>query len=556
MLEPSPFRILRNLGRSREIATVLLNYGFADILQRMGLVRYLQWGRRVLLRKPPEQTPPLSRPKRIRLALQDLGPTFIKFGQVLSTRPDLIPADVIQELANLQERVPPFDSERAVAIVEAELGAPVDQIFLEFDRKPLAAGSLAQVHLATLRDRTKVAVKIRRPEAVHDIQRDLALLRELALLMALHLPETEIFDPVGLVAQFSRSITRELNFTREARTQDEFARIFKQDATLAVPKVYWDLSSDGVLTMEYVEGFHVQDREGLLNAGLSLPELAKNGALIFMKMSFETGIFHGDPHPGNIRILSDGTICLLDYGLIGHIEESKRDLLVDLFLAISQKRVDAIGDVVLKVGTPFQPVDVPLLHADLRDFLENYYGIPLDRVDVGRLLRDFVGILSNHSIRYPADLMLWIRAIITLDGVGRSLDPHFNLATHLAPFIEKIVRERYSTRRILKQSLKESQELLLSLKQMPIHIERTLDKLNKNELKVQLEHRNLDHLITELDRSGNRIVIGVVMSSLIVSSAIIIRAGGNSNWFTVPTFLLSSMLGIWLIYGVFRSGRL
>lgn len=551
----SPFRILKHLGRSREIASVLLKYGFSDVVDRMGLLGYLQWGRK-MLRAPEEHVPPLTRAQRIRLALQELGPTFIKFGQVLSTRADLIPADLIRELSLLQESVPPFPSERALEILEEELGGKVDELFSEFDRNPLAAGSLAQVHRALHHDGTPLAVKIRRPNAIHDIERDIALLREMAILLAQHLPESEIFDPIGLVNQFARSITRELNFAREGRTQDDFSRLFRNDATLFVPKVFWPLTSEAVLTMEFVEGMRVSELDRLRSHRLDPAAIARNGALIFMKMSFEIGTFHGDPHPGNLRIFPNGRICLLDYGLVGHVDESKRELLVDLFLSVSKHDVARAVDVVLDLGRNFRPVDRILLQTDIRDFIENYYGIPLERIAVGTLLTDFVKILSDHSIRYPAELMLWIRAVVTLEGIGRSLDPDFNLAQHLAPFIERVVRQRYDLKNLLYEWTGELRRILSAVHRMPTQIDATLQKINTDSIKFQLEHRNLDHLVTELDRSGNRIVIGMVMSSLILASSIVIRTTPAAGWLTVPTFLLSSLLGIWLIYGIFRSGRL
>ncbi len=560
MFERHPFRFLRSLGRSRQIATVLLNHGFGDVVERLGLLRYLQWGGRLLFRRRGDPATRLTRPQRIRMALEKLGATYIKFGQVMSTRPDLVPADVISELCKLQEGVPPFSSDKAVEILESELGGPVEKLYAEFDRQPLAAGSLAQVHRARHFDGTQLAVKIRRPHVIRDVERDLELMLELAMLVERHLPEAEVFDPVGLVTQFSRSIRREMNFVREARTVEEFARLFKHDATLVVPKIYWDLTSDAVITMEFIDGLRVTDRPGLLAAGLSAPALAANGARIFLKQAFEFGLFHGDPHPGNLRILRDGTLGLIDYGMVGRLEEERREQLVDLFLCINQRDVKGAVAVVLVVGKPSREVDRPLLQSDLRDFMESYYGIELDRIRMGKLLSDFVAILSNHSIRYPADLMLLIRAMITLDGVGRVLDPEFNLAQHVAPFVRQVIRERYNPRRVANRWIHESGRLLGALHDVPLHIERVLEKLSRDDLKIQLEHRNLDYLVTELDRSGNRIVVGLVMSSLIVASALIVRSGTisgvSSTWITIPVFVLSSLLGVWLIYGIFRSGRL
>ena len=555
-MESHTFRFFRSLGRSREIATVLLNYGFGDLVERLHLRRYLQWGKRVLFRQRQEPERPETRGQRIRMALESLGATFIKLGQVLSTRPDLVPADVIHELSKLQEHVPPFPSEAAVRVLSEQLGAPVDELFAEFETEPFAAGSLAQVHRATHRDGSLLAVKIRRPGVVRNVERDLALMLELAILIERHIPEAEIFDPVGLVKHFARTIRRELNFLREARTTEEFARLFRDDATLTVPKVNMNLTTEDVLTMEFIDGYRIDDVADLQAHGISLQDVAANGARIFMKQAFELGLFHGDPHPGNLRIMPDGAICLLDYGMIGMLEDEQRAPLVELFIAMTRKDVRAVVEVMQVIGQPFRDVDLPLLRADVRDFVENYYGLTLERLNMGTMLSDFVAILSNHGIRCPSDLMLLIRALVTLEGVGRDLDPEFNMARHLAPFVEQAVCERYNPHRVARRLMAESKTFLRLAHDMPIQLGKSLEKLSNDELKIQLEHRSLDHLITELDRSSNRLVIGLVMSSLIVASALIIRSGVNSLWLSVPVFVLSSLLGIWLIYGVFRSGRL
>jgi len=552
----SPLRFIRNLGRTREIITVLLNHGFGDVLDRLRLTRRARWWRRVVLRRP-EPRPRLTVAQRIRLALEELGPTFVKFGQVVSTRPDLVPAKIIEELERLQERVPPFDPDEAVRLVETQLAAPVDQLFASFERVPLAAGSLGQVHRAVHLDGSPLAVKIRRPNVVRDVERDLSLMFELAELIERHVPEAAVFDPVGLVNQFARSIRREMNFTREGRTIDEFRRLFRHDATLHIPRVYWELSSEGIITMEFIEGARMGSRADVLAAGHAPAEIAANGARIFMRMAFEFGLFHGDPHPGNLRIMPGGVIGVLDFGMVGRLEEEQREQLVDLFVAVTRNDVPRCVERLLMIGKPFREIDRPLLTGDVRDFIETYYGAPLDKIDVSRLLSDFVGILANHGIRYPADLMLLIRAIITLEGVGRALDPEFNLATHLAPFVERIINERYSPQRLAARVLTEARMLLGVLHDMPVHVGRTIHKLSQDDLRVQLEHRHLEHLITELDRSSNRVVIGMVMSALIMASALVMRATGASAWWlSAPAFALSSLLGMWLIYGVFRSGRL
>ena len=500
-MEANPFRLLRNIGRTSEIVTVLLNHGFGDLVDRIGLRNFWYRWRRSFSRNPPEPLRHLKQVERIRMALEKLGPTFIKFGQVMSTRPDLVPPGMLVELQKLQEGVPPFPSDEAVAQLEAELGQPVEKLFASFDRTPLAAGSLGQVHRATHFDGTPLAIKIRRPTAVRDVERDLLLMQELAILLESNIPESRI-------------------------------------------------------SMEYVDGLRIDELKLMVGAKFTAAEIAANGARIFMKQAFEFGVFHGDPHPGNVRILRDGTLCLLDYGMIGMLDGKTREQLVDLLLAISQQDVDAAVRLVLQIGELHREIDRPLLQIDMRDFVSNYYGVELERLNVGHILSDFVAILSNHGIRCPGSLMLLIRCLVTLEGVGRTLDPEFNLAAHLQPFVEKLVKERYSPSRMAERMWSESQSLLGYAHDIPGHINRTLRKLSQDDLRIQLEHRNLDHFILELERSSNRLVVGMVIGSLIVASALIISRGSSTIWVTLPIFVISSLLAIWLVYGIFRSGRL
>ncbi|TWT49910.1 putative protein kinase UbiB [Thalassoglobus neptunius] len=556
-VQPYPLRFIRNVNRGREIATVLLNYGFGDVLERLGLLKYLKWGRRVLMRSPDEEIEALTTATRIRLTFQDLGPTFVKFGQVLSTRPDLVPTDVIVELKQLQEQVPPFSSEESQAAVLRAFKKPTAELYATFDETPLAAGSLGQVHCATDFDGRKFAVKIRRPDVQHEIERDLSLMLEIAQLLENHIPESKAFDPVGLVNHFSRTVRREMNYQREARTMREFKKLFQDDCRLIIPDVDDARSCDSILTMEFVDGVNITDLDSIRSLGLSPSDVATTGADIFMKQAFEFGIFHGDPHPGNLRVHPSGAIILLDYGMIGFLSEEKRDLLIDLLLAVTRNDVESAVSIILELGQPTQEVEEHLLKADVRDFIDAYYGVDLGKLNIGSLLNDFITILANHGLRCPGDLILLIRSIVTLDGIGRQLCPKFNLANVLAPKIETIVKRRYDPKRIAQRTLADMKKLFQVAHDLPIHLGRTLQKVSQDDLKVQFEHKGLDRLITEFDRSSNRIVVGVVISSLVVAAALIIRTTSQASlWVAVPMFMISGFLGLWLVWGILRSGRL
>ncbi|MFO1091737.1 MAG: AarF/ABC1/UbiB kinase family protein [Planctomycetaceae bacterium] len=549
-----PIRAIRNLGRFIEIVSVLVRHGFGEVVDQLRLWGYIPRLKRRTIQREEELRSEQTLAYRLRLALEDLGPTAIKFGQVMSTRPDLIPVEIIEELTHLQENVSTFPSEVAIGLVEGELGRPVTELFAEFERTPLAAGSLGQVHRAKHHDGTPLAVKIRRPNIVREIERDISLLKFLAAQAA----QTWLapFDPQGLVQHFTRTIRRELNFRREARTIQEFARLFTDDATLYVPRVYDDLSTDAVVTMEFVEGCRPSDDECLSRVVATKPQLAVQGTHIFMRMAFEFGFFHGDPHPGNIRVLPDGSIALIDYGMVGMLSEDNREQLVDLFLAVAQQDAARAERLVRRLGRPSRPIDDVLLRADVQDFIETYYGVELERLNVGNMLNDFIHILVQHGLRCPADLMLLIRAVVTLEGVGRTLDPRFNLATEIAPFVERIVRRRYEPQRIMERTLSDAKAVMGALHDLPGQLGRTLQKLATDDLRIQLEHRKLDNFVNEFDRSSNRIVVGLITSSLIVASALVLRSGTGGYWLSALSFLASCLFGAWVVWGIMRSGRL
>ena len=428
-------RNIRSIRRYRTVLGILIKYGFGQVVEQLNINYYLELGRRIVtLGTAPKEIERLTQPVRLRLAMEELGPTFIKFGQILSTRPDLIPREYADEFRKLQDKVPSIGLEEVQNQIRKELGHPEEELFAEFAPVPIAAASIAQVHRARLHSGEEVVVKIRRPGIERVVETDLDILMGLAYLIERHIPSGDIYDPVGIVKEFRRTIKREMDFSREGHTIDRFASNFAEDPVFHVPRVFWDVTGETVLTMEFVEGIKVSDFDVLREKGYDLKAIARNGADAFLKQVLVHGLFHGDPHPGNIFILEGNTICMLDYGMVGRLSDNLKFQLVDLLVAILQQDVEGLIDQLLYSGELTDEVNTRALRRDLAEFIDDYFEIPLQEMNAGRLLGEFVEILTHYRIRFPSDLMLLAKALVTMEGLGRQLDPDFNMIGHLKPF--------------------------------------------------------------------------------------------------------------------------
>lgn len=555
-------RNIRSLRRYRQILATLFKYGFGQVVDQLQVRYVLQRSRQVFTGGPEaravrRQTPAL----RLRLAMEDLGPTFIKFGQLLSTRPDLLPAEYISEFSHLQDNIPPFPFEQARQQVERELGAPITELFSYFDKTPLAAASMAQVHKANLPDGMQVAVKIRRPDIERIIATDLDILMSLASLAEHHIPTLQFYNPVALVKEFRRCIQRELNFTREGHTIERFASNFVDDSTFHVPHLYRKLSGETVLTMEFIEGIKVSNFEKLRNAGHDLPTIARYGANALLKQVLVHGLFHGDPHPGNLFILPGPVVCFLDYGMVGRLDRTLKYQLVDLLIGILERDVEKVTRLLLESGEREEdPVFIDLKKV-VSDFIDDYYEVPLQEINTGRLLSDLITILVQFRIRVPPDLLLLTRALITMEGIGRQLDPEFNMVHHMKPFMDRLASERLSPTYLamdLKSMLEEYGALL---RQLPRDMRTLLLRMNRNRFKINLELRGLNQLITDLDKSSNRLSFSMLISALIVGSSLIMQVDKGPLVMGFPAlgflgYIIAAVLGLWLAVAILRSGRL
>jgi ubiquinone biosynthesis protein len=443
-------RNIRSLRRYRQVLGVLIKYGFGHIVEQLNI----QYLRRATPRVAMRNIGRLGGPVRLRLAMEELGPTFIKLGQLLSTRPDILPDDFIKELSKLQDTVPPVDTATIMGQIEQELGQPVAQLFAEISTEPLAAASIAQVHRGRLQSGEPVVVKVRRPGIGQIIRTDIDILMSLARLVERHLPKGEYYNPTGLVREFRRTISREMSFSREGHTIDRFRENFRNDPSVYIPMVYHDLCGETVLTMEYIDGIKVSDFDRLIAAGYDLKVIAENGANAVLKQVLVHGFFHGDPHPGNIFVLPNNTVCFLDYGMVGRLDRELKIRVAELLSSILDRDVDRMITELVYSGELIEDIRLPELRLALGNFIDDYYEIPLHEINAGKLLTELVELLVQYRIPFSPDLLLLAKALITIEGIGRRLDPEFNMVGHLKPFMARLMMEKSSPANLSREGAK------------------------------------------------------------------------------------------------------
>lgn len=554
-------RSIRSIRRYLNIVRVLSTYGFDQALEMLGLADVLARSRRLLRKRNTPDLARLSAAERMRLALEELGPTFVKLGQLLSTRPDVIPHAFVHEFEKLQDDVPSFPFADVTAQLIRELGGPVESFYAAIDPQPLAAASIAQVHRARLISGEDVVIKVRRPGIVELVESDISALMSLARLAERHIPGSDIYDPVGLVREFARTIRREMDFSREGHTIEKFRDNFARTPWMYFPRVYWEQSARGVLTMEYVDGVKVTDRGRFDRSGMDGTLIAQRGAAAFLEMVLSHGFFHGDLHPGNVLILPGNVICLLDYGIVGRLDEGLKTFLTDSLYAIVNRDMDEMVSLLLFAGDISDNLDIPALKRDLSHFIDSYYEIPLKEIEVGRMLMEFIEIITLYNIRIQPDLMLLIKSLVLIESMGRGLNPAFNMVEHLRPFIEKALRRKYSPRHVSRDINKILLSYLNLARNLPRDLKEFINRINHNKFKIDLEHRGLDKFTADFDRSINRLSVSLILAAIIVGSSIMMHIDKGPQLFGFPVlaftgYTVAWLIGLWLVYAIIRSGRM
>ncbi len=550
-------RKFRDIQRLRRILSLLTKYGFDYIIERLDIDKNLI-GRKII--KITNANSPdlanLSTPERVRKMLEELGPTFIKFGQILSVRPDLIPIEFCDAFEKLQNEVPAFDYEKAKETIETELKEPLDKLFSDFGVKPVAAASLSQVHFAELKTGEKVAVKIQRPGITKVLTADLDILRILAQLAEDHFENSKLYNPVEIVNEFTKTIMKELDFTVEAKNIEKFGRNFQDDDSVYIMKVFNHLSTKKILTMERLDGIKINKFKEIERPDCpDKKQIAINGANIIFKQVFTHGFFHADPHPGNIFILKNGQIAFLDYGMAGRINQKMRQCLSDILIGVINRDARELVEAFISMNTITKNTDINKLETDLIDFTDNYYDVPLKDLKMQTVFPDIINIISENHINIPSDFFLLSKVLITIEGIGKKLSPDFNAVLQTRPFVEDLLKERYSATSLVKAIKNFLKNLYLSANLFPKNFTIILEKIKKGTLRIEFEHKGLENLIHMLDRVSNRISFSIVIAALIVGSSIIMRADKGPT-LGIIGFTTAGIMGLWLAIAILRSGKM
>jgi len=552
----------RHLRRYQQIIGIILKYGFENIIDAMNIDRYIESGLGLIpFVNRHEKVEKLSKSQRIRMAFEELGPTFIKMGQVLSSRPDLIPVTLLNEFEKLQDHVPAFEFEQVKAIIASEFGRPHDEIFNSINATPVASASIGQVHTAQINHNDQIAVKIQRPGIRKTIETDLEIMLHLASIVENNIEEMAAFKPVKIVEEFAKTIEKELDYSIEASNMEQMADQFKNDKTIYIPKVYFAESSERVLAMEYIKGIKADDVDAIELAGLNKKLLTRRGADFIMKQVFEYGFFHADPHPGNIFFMEGNTICPVDFGMTGFVDQTTREVFVDLIHSIATDNFKLTARLLCELGEYETQPDLVRLEKDVALFVSLHLSKALKEIKTAKMLTLFLELSALHNLRIPPDFFLMIKAFISVEGIAKRLDPDFDMLSHAIPYIRAAKRKKISPSRIAKEFMGIARESYKLLQIFPSDILEIMRMTKSGNLSFKMKIEGLDKLLNTQDQTSNRISFSIIIAALILGSAVLINSDAPPIAFGVSLigiagFLAAAVMGIWLLVAIIKKGRL
>lgn len=551
----------RDLGRLQEILGVLIRHGFGDTVRRLGLADRLERAGHMLKWEHAADLARVEPPAQVRLALEELGPTFVKFGQILAGRADLFGPEWIAEFEKLHSQVPavPLDSLRPQ--LRDDLGGEPEAVFARFDTEPLAAASIAQVHRAQLHDGSEVVVKIRRPGITDVIEADLRLLGRLAALAETELPALKPYHPQQLVREFARSLRRELNLAAECRHAERIAQNMAALPHIVIPRVHWQHTGERVNVQDCVQGVPGGQIDRLTHeAGFDRAVLARRGARAVLQMIVRDGIFHADPHPGNVFYLPGNGIAFIDFGMVGRLSQRRRSELLHLLLGLVEGQPHTVAEVLLDWAGDEHGVQPGQLETEIEAFVDQYHGVPLAQLNLGQMLADVTAILREHRLGLPPDLALLIKAFISLEGMGRNLDPEFHMAAEALPLLREVAQQRYAPRAVARRSWQTLRQLLSTAERLPEDLGRLMRNARRGRLQVGIEVAHLKRVGDQIDRAANRLAMALVIAALIVGSSIVMTVRGGPTLFGLPAFGFlgffgAVVCGLWLVRAIWRSSH-
>lgn len=551
---------LHDLGRLQEIAAVLIRHGLGEAVRRLGMADLLERAGHVLRREGAADLARLSPPEQLRRAFEELGPTFVKLGQVLAGRSDLLDADWLRELARLHSRVPSVPMDLLRPQLCEDLGGEPETVFAHFDAQPLAAGSIAQVHAARLHDGSEVIVKVRRPGIEAVIESDLRLLARLAGVAERQWPALAPYRPQQLVQEFARSLRRELDLAAECRNAERVAASLAPLGFVDIPRVHWAHTGLRVNVQDRVRGLPGEDLGAVDAAGLDRRLLARRGAQAVLKMIVEDGFFHADPHPGNVFYLPANRLAFIDFGMVGRLSPRRREELLDLLLGLVQRDPPAVAEVLLDWTGDARGVDLAALEAAIQAFVDQYHGTPLAQLNLGQMLTEVTEVLREQSLTLPGDLALLIKAFVSLESMGRGLDPDFHVAQEALPLLQRVLRGRYTPKALGTRAWRSARALAATVEKLPHDISRLLRRARHGQLRVGLELAQLQRVGDQLDRAASRLSMAIVIAALIIGSSIVMTVGGGPTLFGLPAFGLLGFVGafggaLWLVRSIRREQR-
>jgi ubiquinone biosynthesis protein len=554
-------RRIRHINRYREVASVFARHGFGLILEEMGLINLLSLPKRIF--RIEEDVDPQTLGARLRKALEELGPTYVKMGQIASTRPDILPDYLISELEKLQDQVPPFSFIEASKIIEQELGAAPCNVFREFDETPLAAASIGQVYHAVLKSGEEVAIKVQRPSIAQTIETDLEILLDLAGLAERRIEWAELYHVREMVEEFARSLLSELDYSIEGRNAEKIGKQFSGDPHIRIPRVHWEYSKKRVLTLEYMRGVKLNPIENLENLGYNRKVLAENLIKAMFKQILIEGFFHGDPHPGNIFVLPGQVISLIDFGMVGRLSPEMKYNFASLVIGMMRKKTDDMIDAIFEMGIVPDDIDRKILFRDVDILREKYLDVPLSQVHLGEAVNDLFHIAFQHRILIPADLVLLGKSLLSLEGIVERLDPEIRIIDIAEPFGRQLLKERFKPSTLADKAwhnLKSYTEVLIEL---PKQLKELLHTAQRGRLKIEIAIPELENFLRKLDRISNQISFSIILLSfsIIMCGLVVASALGRQPliFWHIPAieagFVVAAVMFLLLIFSIFRSGR-